>query len=88
MHKKKKDAAHFEKWNAHSCGLFEFQNAPQVFKLCNGLCTRNVQGGLYYEKYYNKLGYPSPPPPPQKENKKEKRTIMEQNKLKSEQILD
>jgi hypothetical protein len=65
MHKYKKDAAHFEKWNAHTCGHFDFQNAPQVFKLCNGLYTRNVQGGLYYE-YYNKLGYPSPPPPKRK----------------------
>lgn len=24
--------------------------------------TRNVQGGLYFDKYSNKLGYPSPPP--------------------------
>ncbi len=49
-HEKKKQPKHFEKWNAQaSYGCPIFQNAIQVFILCNVLSnyTRKIQGGLY-----------------------------------------
>jgi len=35
----KKEAEHFGKWNAHSCGCFIVQNALQVLLLCKHVCT-------------------------------------------------
>jgi hypothetical protein len=76
--------------NAHTCRHFDFQNAPQVFKLCNGLYTRNVQGGPYFDKYSNKLGYPSHPssPPTQKGKQKGKKDHHGRKQVEIRAILD